>query len=85
MLVVLLLVQIFHAISEWSTGHFIHRKFTEGNIKRLVYEPHLRLVKDWDEDEPSTTRKMRGRWYKKIRASAGFDDVDAPAASAARR
>ncbi|KAL1668128.1 hypothetical protein GGF50DRAFT_111545 [Schizophyllum commune] len=69
---------IFHAISEWSTGHFIHRKFTEGNIKRLVYEPHLRLVKDWDEDEPSTTRKMRGRWYKKIRASAGFDDVDAP-------
>uniref|UniRef100_D8Q1C2 Expressed protein n=2 Tax=Schizophyllum commune (strain H4-8 / FGSC 9210) TaxID=578458 RepID=D8Q1C2_SCHCM len=69
---------VLHTISEWSTGHYIHKKFSEGHAKRSMYEPHLRLVKDWDDDEPSTTRKMRARWYKKIRALAGFDDVDTP-------
>ncbi|KAL1698832.1 hypothetical protein EV121DRAFT_284527 [Schizophyllum commune] len=76
--IALVYTMVLHTISEWSTGHYIHKKFSEGHAKRSMYEPHLRLVKDWDDDEPSTTRKMRARWYKKIWALAGFDDVDTP-------
>ncbi|KAL1674743.1 hypothetical protein EV122DRAFT_220036 [Schizophyllum commune] len=69
---------INHCISEWVTGHRVVNKFTEEEVKVKNYQAHLKLVSEWAADEPATTRNMRVRWYRKIRALAGIEDTAQP-------
>ncbi|KAI4518988.1 hypothetical protein K525DRAFT_207171 [Schizophyllum commune Loenen D] len=69
---------INHCIIEWSSGNRVTANFTEEDVKIKNYQAHLKLVSDWSSDEPGTTRNMRVRWYRKIRALAGIEDTTQP-------
>ncbi|KAL1705121.1 hypothetical protein EV121DRAFT_279824 [Schizophyllum commune] len=70
----LVYAMIRHCIGEWATGRPIRRHFSEDPIKKERYLPHVKVIKDWVEDDPQITKKIRLRWYKKMRAIAGIDD-----------
>ncbi|KAL1659656.1 hypothetical protein GGF50DRAFT_64867 [Schizophyllum commune] len=70
----LVYAMIRHCIGEWATGRPIRRHFSEDPIKKERYLPHVKIIKDWVEDDIQITRKIRLRWYKKMRAIAGIDE-----------